>query len=107
MAISWDQIEGGRQFKEKIEAYAKPRFYKIEKYVPRKGQTNFIFSFLPSEEPVRLSVNGITYYENVHFTVNRDAEPPTFTWIYTQRNGGFDFESRDHCYAEYWSFARF
>jgi len=107
MAIAWTQIEGGVQLREKIEAYAKPRFLKIEKYNPVAKQTNFILSFYPTDEAVRLSINGLTYYENVHFSVNRKSIPPTFTWLATARNNGFDLAPTDEVYVEYWSFSRF
>jgi len=106
MAISWDQVEGGEILRDKIIGYAKPRFHKIEKYSPKSEQVNFILSFVPTDETVKFDINGLTYYEGVHFNVNRDTDPPTLTWIHTKKNGGFDIEYNDLIYVEYWSFTR-
>lgn len=106
MAISWDQVEGGEVIRDKIVAYARPRFHKIEKYNPRSGQVKFILSFVPTQETVKLDINGLTYYEGVHFFVNRDTDPPAITWTYTEVNSGFDIDYNDLIYVEYWSFER-
>lgn len=106
MSISWDQVEGGQELKDRIIAYAKPRFHKIEQFSPKTNQEIFILSFMPTIETVKLNINGLTYYEDVHFSVNRDTLPPTITWTHTAIRGGFDIEYTDLMYVEYWSFTR-
>lgn len=106
MAISWDQVEGGEILRDKILGYSKPRFHKIEKYSPKSDQVNFILSFVPTNETVKFDINGLTYYEGIHFNVNRDTDPPTLTWTHTKNKGGFDIEYNDLIYVEYWSFTR-
>ena len=106
MAISWDQVEGGEEIRDKVIAYAQPRFHKIEKYSPKTGQVNFALSFVPTEEIVKLDINGLTYYEDIHFTVNRDIKNPSLSWTYKKALGGFDINVNDLIFADYWSFTR-
>ncbi len=105
MAISWDQIEGGEILRNKIIGYAKPRFHKIEQYRTVAGQTNFTLSWYPTNDTVKLDINGLTYYEGVHFSVNRDTSPPSLSWTFTAANGGFNIGYDDLVFVDYWSFS--
>ena len=50
--------------------------------------TEFNVSCVPTDDKLVLSVNGVNYTEDKHFTVDRSAK--TVTWTYTAANGGFD-----------------
>ncbi len=50
--------------------------------------TEFNVSCVPTDDKLVLSVNGVVYVEDKHFTVDRSAKK--VTWMYTARNGGFD-----------------
>ncbi len=50
--------------------------------------TEFNVSCVPTDDKLVLSVNGVVYVEDKHFTVDRSAKK--VTWMYTAANGGFD-----------------
>ena len=48
----------------------------------------FDLNCVPTDDKVRLSLNGVIYTEDKHFTVDRSEKK--VTWTYTASNGGFD-----------------
>jgi len=53
-----------------------------------QATTEFDLSCVPTDDKVRLVLNGVEYVENKHFTVDRSGKK--VTWTYTAANGGFD-----------------
>jgi len=106
MAISWEQIEGGLELRDKILAYAAPKYNHVEKIAPKDNQTIFTISYRPTTDVVKFYINGLVYYENTHFYVNRDSATPRVIWTYTVPNGGFSIESTDKVFIDYWSLTR-
>lgn len=106
MAISWEQIEGGPELRGKILAYATPKYNHIEKMAPKNNQTIFTISYRPTIDLVKMYINGLVYYENTHFYVNRDNFAPKIIWSHTIPNGGFSLESTDKIFIDYWSLTR-
>ena len=106
MSISWEQIEGGLALRNKIAAYAAPKFNHVEKMIPRNSQTIFTLTYKPTVDTVKMSINGLTYYEGTHFTVNRDSATPRVIWYHTKPNGGFSIEEGYKVFIDYWSLTR-
>lgn len=104
MSISWNQVENGSSLRSKIMAYADPKFNHIEQFTPTNKQTAFNLTYKPTDDIVKLMVNGLTYYETIHFNVNRTTKVPKITWTYTKANGGYDIASTDLVAVDYWSF---
>ena len=50
--------------------------------------TEFTTSCVPTDDKLAMSVNGVFYVEDKHFTVDRSTKK--VTWTYTATNGGFD-----------------
>ena len=53
-----------------------------------QATTEFSTSCVPTDDKLAMSVNGVVYVEDKHFTVDRSAKK--VTWTYTATNGGFD-----------------
>ncbi len=53
--------------------------------------TEFSLGCVPTNDKVRMSINGVDYVEGKHFTVDRAQK--TVTWTYTAANGGFDINA--------------
>ncbi len=53
-----------------------------------QATTEFSTSCVPTDDKLAMSVNGVVYVEDKHFTVDRSGK--TVTWTYTAANGGFD-----------------
>lgn len=106
MAIGWEQVEGGLQLRDKILAYASPKFNHVEKLIPRDSQTIFTLSYKPTTDLIKMYINGLAYYENTHFYINRDAAVPRLIWTYTVPQGGFSIDSSDKIFVDYWSLTR-
>lgn len=64
-------------------------------------QTVFNLTATPNDTLVKLNVNGVDYFENICFNVDRDNN--TITWTATKDNGGIDFNTSSmNVVAEYW-----
>ena len=57
----------------------------------------FYLKYIPVN--VRLSVNGILYYRDLHFTFDRETRE--ITWIFGPGKGGFELEERYNYVAIY------
>lgn len=105
MAISWEQVEDGAEIRSKIVGYSKPKFLHIEyKTVIENGQRTFALQVEPTSDLVKLYINHLCYYEDGHFNVNRNSLASSVTWFYTKANNGFDIDTNDRVYIEYWSY---
>lgn len=45
---------------------------------------------IPAERNLRLYINGVFYYENVHYYLDREGKK--IVWLFTREKGGFDIE---------------
>lgn len=86
----------------------------LESYVrdifnPTKKTTEFELSKVPTAEFVDCYINGIKYQEETYFTVDREKKgddgnkgfKPTFTWLFTESNKGFDLDEKFEIVLEY------
>lgn len=103
MPISWEQVEGGTAMRDKIVACMAPKYNHVEQVAPEDAQILFTLKYKPEQDIVRMSVNGLTYYEGTHFTVDRDSTTPSITWVHTEENGGFSIGKNDKVFIDYWS----
>lgn len=61
--------------------------------IATNGETSFVLSQSPNSTKVAMFINGISYFENIHFTVDRTTN--TATWTNTSLQGGFDLVTTD------------
>lgn len=72
-------------------------------------QTVFNLSHVPTDKLVACYINGIRYFENTYFTVDRTTQAidgnkgyqPTVTWLFTSAKNGFDLDSNFEVVFEY------
>jgi hypothetical protein len=50
----------------------------------------FSLDYIPVFRSLSFFINGIKYYENVHYTLDREGK--LITWLSTEDEGGFDLQ---------------
>ena len=103
MALDWSQVEGGDDIRDRIISYAKPKFLHIEHItLTNDGQVAIYLDTKPEDEPVKMYINHLCYYEGHQFTVNRNNTRSYITWT----AGTVVLEKTDDIVVEYWSYSK-
>ena len=93
-AASDDKVMSEAAVAQRFEEVQAGFARQAEDEVPVDGAaatTEFDVSCVPTDDKLMMSVNGVVYAEDTHFTVDRSAKK--VVWTYTAANGGFDLNS--------------
>ena len=76
------QVKGAAALKADVNTLKQNRYREfIDKYTATDEQVTFTLTNAPTDAPITMEINGICYYENTDFTVNR--QEGTITWTNT------------------------